>query len=76
MPAVESEGDDLPTGADHLLGPLSLIVGKVEFLHLHRDEVDDDLADQWLGDIEAIAQELSTYFGWMARGALPHLSAV
>lgn len=65
---MDSQEPDLAISAHDLLGPLSLIAGKAEFLHLHRDQVDDELAEQWLADIEASAKGLSTYLELLVRG--------
>jgi hypothetical protein len=63
--------EGLAVAAHRLLGSLSLIAGKAEFLRRHRREADDELCERWLSDIEATAKNLSTCLELLARGIIP-----
>jgi len=62
------EDEQLALTAHKLLGAVSLIAGKAQFLRAHRDDVDAEVCDEWLTDIEVSAQLIAKQLGFIARG--------
>ena len=73
MSTIDSSEQHLAVTAHRLLGAVSHIADKAEFLRHHRDEIDDEVCDRWLHEIEASAKDLCHCLGLLARGIVTEL---
>jgi len=73
MSTIDSSEQHLAVTAHRLLGTVSHIADKAEFLRRHRAELDDEMCDRWLLEIETSAKDLSHCLGLLARGIVADL---